>query len=80
MSVGGTGFFCLCATVVKGFSLGSAAAVIRAAQVRLSVVGLCRCGVAGVRLHRLEWGVEDLPLSGLLPVGLLGAGVVECCC
>jgi hypothetical protein len=79
MSVGGTGFFCLCAMVVKGFSLGLAAAVMYAAQVRLSVVGLCRCGAAGVHSHQLKRGAEDLPLLGLLPVGLLGAGVVFCC-
>jgi hypothetical protein len=49
ISGGGAGFFFLCDTVVNGFSLFSAAAVMRAAQVRSSVVGLCGHGAAGVR-------------------------------
>jgi hypothetical protein len=48
MIVGSAGFFCLHMTVVKGFSLCSAAAAMHAAQVRSSVVGLCGCGAAGV--------------------------------
>jgi hypothetical protein len=78
MIVGSTGFFFLHDMVVNSFSLFSAAAVICAAQVRLSVVGVCGHGVAGVRSRWFGWGAEDYPLSGLLPVGLLGAGVVFC--
>jgi hypothetical protein len=48
---GGAGFFFLRDTVVNGLSLHSAAAVMRAAQVRSSVVGLCGHGAAGVPAH-----------------------------
>jgi hypothetical protein len=51
MIVGSIGFFYLCAMVVRGFSLHSAAAVMCTAQVRLSVVSLCGRGVAGVYAH-----------------------------
>jgi hypothetical protein len=45
---GSAGFFFLHETVVNSLSLRSAAAVMHAAQVRLSVVGLCRTGAVGV--------------------------------
>jgi energy-converting hydrogenase Eha subunit C len=48
ISQDGVGFFFLRDTVVNGFSLFSAAAVMRAAQVRSLVVGLCGRGAAGV--------------------------------
>jgi hypothetical protein len=48
MIVGSAGFFLLRDTVVNGFSLFSGAAVMRAAQVRSSVVVLCGHGAAGV--------------------------------
>jgi hypothetical protein len=48
---GSVGFFFLRNTVVNGFSLFSAAAVMCAAQVRSSVVGLCGHGAAGVYAH-----------------------------
>jgi hypothetical protein len=51
ISGGGAGFFFLHDTVVNGLLLFSAAAVMRAAQVRSSVVGLCGCGAAGVPAH-----------------------------
>jgi hypothetical protein len=51
MIVGSAGFFCLHATVVKGYSLCSAAAVMHVAQVRSSVFGLCGHGVAGVPVY-----------------------------
>jgi hypothetical protein len=48
ISGGSVGFFFLRDMVVNGFPLLSATAVMCVAQVRLSVVGLCGCGVAGV--------------------------------
>jgi hypothetical protein len=48
---GGAGFFFLHDTMVNGLSLCSAAAVMHAAQVRSSVVGLCGRGAAGVPAH-----------------------------
>jgi hypothetical protein len=48
ISGGGAGFFFLRITVVNCVLLVSAAVVRRAAQLRLSVVGLCRRGAAGV--------------------------------
>jgi hypothetical protein len=51
ISGGGVDFFFLRDTVVNCFSLVSAAAAMRAAQLRSSVVGLCRLGAAGVHAH-----------------------------
>jgi hypothetical protein len=51
ISGGSAGFCFLCDTVVNCFSLASAAAAMRAAQLRSSVVGLCGRGAAGVRAH-----------------------------
>jgi hypothetical protein len=51
MIVGSAGFFFLHDTVVNGFLLFSATAAMYAAQVRSSVVGLCRHGAAGVPAH-----------------------------
>jgi hypothetical protein len=76
---GGVGFFFLRDTMVNGLSLRSAAAVMHAAQVSSSVVGLYRRGAAAVPACWVGGPAGDLPLSGLLPVGLLGARVVFCC-
>jgi hypothetical protein len=51
ISGGGAGFFFLRDTVVNGLLLFSAAAVIRAAQVRSSVFGLCGRGEAGMHVR-----------------------------
>jgi hypothetical protein len=75
---GGVGSFFLRDTVVNSFSLPSAAAVIRVAQVRSLVVGLWRCGAAGVPACSVGVCTENLPLLGLLPVSLLGTGVAFC--
>jgi hypothetical protein len=48
ISGGGVGFFFLRDTVINCSSLASAAAAMRAAQLRSSEVGLCRRGAAGV--------------------------------
>jgi hypothetical protein len=74
MSRASIGFFFLHEMVVNCCLLPSAAAVIHAAQLTLSVGGLCSCGVASVGAQ-----VLDLPLLGLLPVSLLGAGIALYC-
>jgi hypothetical protein len=74
MSRAGIGFFFLQDTVMNCCLLLSAAAVMHAAQLSLFVGGLCSCGAAGMGAQAL-----DLPLLGFLPVGPLGAGVVEYC-
>jgi hypothetical protein len=79
ISGGSVGFFFLRDTVVNGFLLLTAAALMHAAQVRSSVVGLCGRRVAGVPARWVGVRMEDLPLSGLLPVALLGAGVAFSC-
>jgi hypothetical protein len=64
--------------MVNCLSLASTVAVMCVAQLRLLEVGLCRCGVASMYSHQSGHGIESLPLSGLLLVSLLGAGVAFC--
>jgi hypothetical protein len=74
ISGGSAGFFFLRDTVVNCFSLASAAAVMRAAQLRSSVVWLCRRGVAGMRARSLGARAEDLPFRGCSRLVCWGLG------